>query len=167
LFKTKSNTFPDINFQLFTTPQVDSLASIGSSLGNLSLGGSGALGAHTASAFNLPGSPGPLVSTNLGPLLSSSLGPQVSTPASPSRIIGQGVASTSPFNPMLPLGAQLHGGGPVGSQLGSTTTTQAMTATLNSISGLARLESQPDKGKLSDKILKWLLLVEDRKLNKL
>lgn len=135
---------------MFSTPQVDSLASIGSSLGNLSLGGSvnSALGAHTSSAFNLPGSPGPLVSANLGPLLSSTLGPQVSTPASPSRIIGPGVASTSPFNPMLPLSAQLHGGGggSVGSQIGSTTTTQTLGQTLNSISGLARLDSQADKG---------------------
>jgi hypothetical protein len=135
---------------LFSSPQVDGLTSISSSLGNLALGGSvnSALGAHTASAFNLPGSPGPLVSGNLGPLLSSSLGPQVSTPASPSRIIGQGVASTSPFNPMLPLSAQLHGGGgPVGSQIGSTTTSQTLGQTLNSISGLTRLDSQADKGK--------------------
>ncbi|CAB3374513.1 Hypothetical predicted protein [Cloeon dipterum] len=138
-----------INAQLFSTPQVDSLASIGSSLSSLSLGGGvgSALGAHTASAFSMPGSPGPLVSTNLGPLLSNSLGSQVSTPASPSRIIGAGVASTSPFNPLLPLNAQLHTGGPVGSQITSTASSQGMSQTsLNPIGGPPRLETSSDKG---------------------
>lgn len=97
---------------MFSSPQVsDPIASLSSSLVGLNLsgmgpggmGGVGGVGPPSSSAFNLPGS----------------LGPLVSTPGSPSRLLapsGPTGPSQSPF-PML-IGNQLqHVGGPVGSQV--------------------------------------------------
>lgn len=81
--------------QLFSTKQVDTLSNLNSSLASMTL--STSLGPPSNSAFNLPGT----------------LGPLVSAPGSPSRLMGP---SPSPF-PMLPLSSQqLHSGPAVGQQ---------------------------------------------------
>ena len=102
-------TMKHLCFQVFPSPQVtDPIASLSSSLVGLNLGGMGpggmggvgGVGPPSSSAFNLPGS----------------LGPLVSTPGSPSRLLAPSGPSQSPF-PML-IGNQLqHVGGPVGSQV--------------------------------------------------
>nr|CAD7196956.1 unnamed protein product [Timema douglasi] len=88
-----------IGGQLFSAPQVDSIANIGSTLANINLGA-----ASTGSAFNLP----------------ATLGPLVSTPGSPSRLMNQG-PSQSPF-PMI-MSSQLPHTGPVGTQVPGSTAT--------------------------------------------
>ncbi|XP_026284061.1 CCR4-NOT transcription complex subunit 1 [Frankliniella occidentalis] len=128
--------------QVFPSSQVsDPIASLSSSLVGLNLGGMpggmggvGGVGPPSSSAFNLPGS----------------LGPLVSTPGSPSRLLapsgptGPG-PSQSPF-PML-LGNQLqHVGGPVGSQV----PTGAATSLVGGM-GMPHLGSQQvDKTRLGE-----------------
>lgn len=69
--------------------------------------------------------------------------------------MGPGAPSStqSPFNPMLPLSQQLHTGGPVGSQVGSSTSgNQPLTPSamsMNAIGGLARLGPQQEKSRQS------------------
>lgn len=83
---------------------MDPIANIGSSLASINLAGAPAgMGPPSSSAFNLPGT----------------LGPLVSAPGSPSRLMGPTAPgpSQSPF-PLISLGSQLQHSGAVGTQVG-------------------------------------------------
>lgn len=105
-------TFSPLSGQLFPTKQVDTLPNINSNLASLSLNSN--LGPPSNSAFNLPGT----------------LGPLVSTPGSPSRLIS---STSTPF-PVMPLQSQLHSG-PVGTQGSSA----VIPGHVSAIGGLNRL----------------------------